>query len=180
MKRIGFYVNVIIIAVFFTGSFAAILWFLSSRILTKIFESEFSFFTLTLFLPLYMLISVILSIVMLSAACFFIYRANIRYKKSSRSFTVLRSDPTGGREALPLFPAPYFAMNLYAFGCFVPVMGIPYMNFGLKPYVAPSTKAGASPGDPPRDNHWAFSPGRPAGKGNIILPFPRGGKNRRK
>jgi hypothetical protein len=174
MKRIIFYADVIIIAACFACSFAAIFWLLGSAIMTKISEAEFSVFATVLFLSLYVLLFSVLTVFMLFAAGFFIRRANIQYKKRSRSFTALQPDVTGGRKESSLSPACYIAEDLSGFVCFVPEPGMPFSNSGHKPHMTLVKGGRAAPGDPPIDGPGTFSPGLPAGKDDNIRPFPRG------
>jgi hypothetical protein len=207
MKRIIFYAGVSIIAACFIGVFAALFWLLSSTIMTKIFEAEFSVFATLLFLFLYVLLLFILAVFMLFSTCFFIYQANIRYKKHTRSFTLLQPDLTGGRNE-PAFPlAPYFAGGLPGFGYFAPGLALPFAYYGglfipkqnqvphtdpeksapygkgptgNKPHFTLVNRDKASPGDLSKESHEVPAPALSAGKDNNILPFPRAQKNHRK
>jgi hypothetical protein len=159
MKRIVFCVGVIIIAAGLTGGFAALFFLLTSTILAKISEAELSAFAIVLFLSLSVLLSLVLAVLIVFLIGFFVHQADIQYKKRFRSFTVLQSDVTGRRKESAFFPGA-FAGDLSGFGYFAPGPG----TFPL------ATK---------EDSHGTISPGRIAGKGNTILPFPRKNHRRR-
>jgi hypothetical protein len=205
MKRIIFYVNVIIIAACFAGGFALLLWLLTSAIMGKVSESGSSVFAALLFISLYVPLFLVLAVFMFFAACFFIYRANIQYKKRSRSFAVLQPDLTGGWKESAFSPASHFAGGLSGFGCFAPGPGMPPTNYGgpvsferKQNYIPfPSQRKNPShgkrpagnklqialvkggresPGNLPKDSHGAL----PSGKDNAIRLFPREPADRRK
>jgi hypothetical protein len=208
MKRIIFYADVII-AVCLSGGFAAIFWILSSTVMAKVFEAEFSAFTTLLFLSLYVLLFFILAVFILFAVGFSIYRANIQHKKRTRSFTVLRPEAAGERKESAFFPISHFAGDLSGFGCFAPGPGMLFTNYespapfarernyapftgqkksfsygknpaGNKPHITLVKGGRTSPGDLPKDAHGTPSPEIPAGKDNNIRPFPGGRNNRHK
>jgi hypothetical protein len=200
MKRIIYYANVTIIAVCFIGCFAALFWLLSSTIMAKIFEAEFSIFTTLLFLSLYALLFLVLAMFMIFAVGFFVYRANILYKKRTRSFTLLRPNVTGEQKKSVFPSASYFAADLPGFGYFAPSQGLPFTTYGgpapfagqggrvsqgkkpagNKPRIALVIGGRAAAVDPPKAGPEALSPGLLAGKGARILPFPKKRKDRRK
>jgi hypothetical protein len=163
-----FYAGVSIVVACFLGGFTALLWVLSSAIFTKIAESEFSFSATALYLLLYMLLFLVLAMVTLVAVCFFIYRADIRYRKRARLFTVLRGGVEGERKEPDFSPTSYFAGRLPYYGYFFPGLGFPIMYygaFGLFPRPQASAPKGPAPGN--------------GGDANI-RPFPGAQKNHRK
>ncbi|MDR0710398.1 MAG: hypothetical protein LBF77_10070 [Spirochaetaceae bacterium] len=209
MKRIIFYAHVIIIASCFTGVFAMLFWFLTSTIMKKSFESEFSIFRMVMFTSLYVPLFLFLAVVILFAAGFFIHRANIHYKMRSRSFTLLRPGVTEGRKESIFSPASHFAGGLSGSGSLIPGPGMPFTNYGgplpfgqkqnyipfarqsknpsygkgpagNKPHLVLLKGGRESPGDLPKDSRGARSPGFPSGKDNTIRPFPVKRNNRRK
>jgi hypothetical protein len=151
MKRFIFYAGVSVVVACFVGGFAVLFWLLSSVLLTKISEAEFSFFATALCLFLYVLLFLILAIGMVFLACFFVYRANIWYKKSARVFTVLRGNVTEGQTAPDVSPASYFAGGFPGFGYFFPGLSLPIMRngsslpFSRKQDPAPRDTQGGSP-----------------------------------
>jgi hypothetical protein len=179
MKRVIFYAKVFIIIVCFTGGFAALAWFLSSTILAKVFEAKVPVFTALLFLSLYMLLLFSLAIFTLFAAGLFICRANIRYKMSIRSFTILQPDAMGRQKESVFPPMPNFVTGLSGFGYFAPMPVMPFADLRNKPLIA-LAKEGKAPLDDPKDSHWAPSSRISAGNGATILPFPKDRKSRRK
>jgi hypothetical protein len=154
MKRVVFYAGVIIIAICLAGGSVALFWLLMSAITAKISETELSVFTLLLSLCLYMLLSLILTVFLFFSTVFFIYQANIYYKKRTRSFTVLKPDPAGQRKEAAPFPVPYFAGDPLCPSYFVPWPGMLFSNQGARKTLSPESLAG-----------------------NKILPFPKGRKN---
>jgi hypothetical protein len=208
MKRIIFYADVII-AICLAVGFAAIFWLLSARIMTKIFEADFPVFVTLLSLFLYVLLFSIMTIFIVFAAGFSIHRANIQYKKHTRSFTILRPDAAEGRKESAFSPAPHFAGDFSGSVYFVPGPGMLFANYGSaapfdrersrspftgqgksfshgkspagnKPHLTLVKGGRASPGDPPQDSHRAPSPAPCAGRGNNIRQFPRAQTKRRK